>query len=132
MIHSRYDVLQEASGLGSPPGTLSLGQLACRSSVRTSCQCAHLVSQAAALLVAMPHAFCYVDLSKDLGGGGRKRRRKAVYVQPEDAALHAANVSSRTSSELIPPRLPQAIFCCEYAYKCLRQPAVLDIVLGSK
>jgi hypothetical protein len=64
-----------------------------------------LVVQAAALLVAMPHAFCYVDLSKDLGSGGRKRRRKALYVQPEDAALHAANVSSRTPSELIPPRL---------------------------
>ena len=63
------------------------------------------MSQAAALLVAMPHAFCYVDLSKDLGGGGRKRRRKAAYVQPEDAALHAANVSSRTSSNPTPSRL---------------------------
>lgn len=49
--------------------------------------------QAASLLIAMPHAFCYVDLLKDLGSSGRKRRRQAAHVPPEDAALHAANVS---------------------------------------
>lgn len=50
------------------------------------------VTQAASLLIAMPHAFCYVSLRKDLGSSGRKRRRQAAYVMPEDAALHAANV----------------------------------------
>ena len=71
-------------------GLTSKCMLQCARHPRSS---AGLYTQTASLLIPMPHAFCHVDLLKNLGApGSRKRRRQAAHVLPEDAALHAANV----------------------------------------
>lgn len=61
----------------------------------------------------MPHAFCHVDLLKDLGApGSRKRRRQAAHVLPEDAALHAANARLLILSAFANPGSIQASAHC--------------------